>query len=265
LPSSVQLEVRSSDSTTSRLSVYVLVFMDSTSNFLLLLPVINNTVEAVVSVNRIRSFLLSDEYHPMGSHGLEDTGVRMENVSAAYDSKKPKPGDKNADSTTKRLVDLNWELTLLRSQLSDAEKHIRELTGRQSSIAEEEDATSNLLCLKRIDFECKAGEFVAVIGGVGCGKTSFVNAILGEVRELSGTTSVNGKLAYFPQTPFIMNATLRDNILFGHVDEPVDERLYQRALECCALKHDLELLADGDMTEIGEKGVTLSGGTFPLG
>ena len=226
----------------------------------LVLSVINNTVEAVVSVNRIRSFLLCDEYQPVDSHGLEGIGVRLDNVSAAYDSKKPKLKDKDGSPTSKRLNDLDWELALLRSQLQDAEKQIRQITGRQPSTAVE-GSTPSLLCLKRVDFECKAGEVVAVVGGVGCGKSSFVNAILGEVRELSGTTSVNGKLAYFSQNPFIMNATLKDNVLFGHVDEPLDEKLYQQSLDCCALRHDLELLDDGDLTEIGEKGVTLSGGT----
>lgn len=236
---------------------------------LVMLPrVINNTVEAMVSFNRVRSFLLCDEYRSVGSHGLEGVGVRMENVSAAYDSKKPKPnGDKNKNpcSSAKKLADMDWELALLRAQLQDAEKHIQELSGRQrSSYVEEEQeemASPSLLCLKRIDFECKAGEVVGVVGGVGCGKSSLVNAILGEVRELDGgMTSVEGKLAYFSQTPFIMNATIRDNILFGHVDEvPVDEALYQRALDSCALRRDLELLPEGDATEIGEKGVTLSG------
>jgi ATP-binding cassette subfamily C (CFTR/MRP) protein 1 len=54
---------------------------------------------------------------------------------------------------------------------------------------------------------------------------------------------VKGGLAYFSQSPFIMNATVRDNILFGHVSEPVDEDLYHRALDSCALRHDLELLS----------------------
>lgn len=91
-------------------------------------------------------------------------------------------------------------------------------------------------------------------------RSSFINSILGEVRNLSGSTEVRGRLAFFSQTPFILNATVKANILFSHVNEPVDEQRYQRALECCALSHDLNLLSDGDQTEIGEKGITLSGG-----
>ena len=120
--------------------------------------------------------------------------------------------------------------------------------------------STSMLCLKRVDFECKPGQLVAVVGGVGCGKSSLLNGVLGELRYLSGTNYVKADLlAFFSQNPFILNATVRDNVLFGHVSEPVDEARYQRALQSCALARDLEILPAGDMTEIGEKGITLSG------
>jgi hypothetical protein len=82
------------------------------------------------------------------------------------------------------------------------------------------------------------------------------------VEIVSGRASVQASLvAYHSQSAFIMNATVRDNILFGHVNDPVvDEELYRRAVDACALRHDFDLLPYGDATEIGEKGVTLSGG-----
>ena len=70
---------------------------------------------------------------------------------------------------------------------------------------------------------------------------------------------VKGKIGAFLQTPFIMNETVRENILFGRVG-PVDEERYQLALQVCSLSHDLKLLSHGDQTEIGERGITLSGG-----
>lgn len=88
-------------------------------------------------------------------------------------------------------------------------------------------------------------------------RSSLLNSILGEVRQLAGTTCVAGDLSYFAQSPFILNATVKDNILFAHVNEPFDAARYKRALEVCALKHDLQLLPNGDQTEIGEKGITL--------
>ena len=64
-------------------------------------------------------------------------------------------------------------------------------------------------------------------------------------------------MAYTAQDPWIQNATLKDNILMG---KELDEERYQKVLECCALIQDLELLPAGDMSEIGEKGINLSGG-----
>ena len=102
----------------------------------------------------------------------------------------------------------------------------------------------------------------------------MINSILGEGRPLYGSElAVKGKLGAFLQTPFIMNDTVRNNILFGHVpteddgeksagaaDEVVDEARYQLSLKVSSLTHDLKLLSHGDQTEIGEKGITLSGG-----
>lgn len=68
---------------------------------------------------------------------------------------------------------------------------------------------------------------------------------------------VSGSVAYTAQDPWIQNATLKDNILMG---KELDEGRYQEVLNCCALVQDLELLPAGDMSEIGEKGINLSGG-----
>lgn len=61
---------------------------------------------------------------------------------------------------------------------------------------------------------------------------------------------IQGKVAYVPQEAWIQNMTLRDNILFG---KKYQEKKYKKVLESCALLPDLEILAGGDMTEIGEK------------
>lgn len=237
---------------------------------LFMLPqIINNTVEAMVAVRRVESFLQAHEHRPVGpSDLLREPSIRLEGVTAAYESKKPKitPG---MNEKERALKEKEWEAALLKAQLEDAERLIRKMERRNAeesghglSIHNPDSVhpmSASLLCLKRINFNLAPGELVAVVGGVGCGKSSLLAAILGEVLELSGETAVRGTLSYFSQTPFIMNATVRDNILFGHIGEKVDEELYQRALSCCALAHDLELLSDGDMTEIGEKGITLSG------
>ncbi|KAJ1940829.1 hypothetical protein EC988_006925, partial [Linderina pennispora] len=111
--------------------------------------------------------------------------------------------------------------------------------------------------LKDINIECKRDELFAIIGRVGSGKSSLVSAILGDMLKESGTVSVSGKVAYVPQQAWIMNATLKENVLFGHKYEP---EFYEKVIDACALRPDLDMLPGGDLTEIGEKGINLSGG-----
>uniref|UniRef100_A0A8C2UET6 ATP binding cassette subfamily C member 3 n=1 Tax=Coturnix japonica TaxID=93934 RepID=A0A8C2UET6_COTJA len=111
--------------------------------------------------------------------------------------------------------------------------------------------------LKDINLLVPSGALVAVVGHVGCGKSSLLSALLGEMEKLEGEVAVKGSVAYVPQQAWIQNATLKDNILFGQAP---NEQKYQNILEACALKADLEVLPGGDHTEIGEKGINLSGG-----
>ncbi|KAG8558237.1 hypothetical protein GDO81_016925 [Engystomops pustulosus] len=111
--------------------------------------------------------------------------------------------------------------------------------------------------LKEINVTIPDGSLVAVVGQVGCGKSSLLSALLGEMEKKEGVVSVKGGIAYVPQQAWIQNASLKDNIVFGRERK---EPLYKKVLEACALLPDLEILPSGDRTEIGEKGVNLSGG-----
>ncbi|XP_035998439.1 canalicular multispecific organic anion transporter 2 isoform X2 [Fundulus heteroclitus] len=111
--------------------------------------------------------------------------------------------------------------------------------------------------LHNINVMVPPGSLVAIVGHVGCGKSSLISALLGDMEKLEGEVSVRGSVAYVPQQAWIQNATLRDNILFGNT---FNECKYHRVLEACALTQDLKVLPGGDMTEIGEKGINLSGG-----
>jgi ATP-binding cassette, subfamily C (CFTR/MRP), member 1 len=111
--------------------------------------------------------------------------------------------------------------------------------------------------LRNINMKVKKGNLTAVVGSVGCGKTSLISALLGEMEKLNGQVNVDGRVAYVPQQAWIQNATLKDNILFG---KAFDKQYYEKVIEACALTQDLEMLPGGDQTEIGEKGINLSGG-----
>jgi hypothetical protein len=75
--------------------------------------------------------------------------------------------------------------------------------------------------------------------------------------KVHGEVHVNGKVSYAAQSAFIMNATVKENILFGSA---LDEERYQQTIAACALGPDLETLQAGDLTQIGERGINLSGG-----
>ena len=68
---------------------------------------------------------------------------------------------------------------------------------------------------------------------------------------------MDGSIAYFSQDPFIMNDTVKGNIVFGENENDVDESMYQLAINSSCLEHDLRMLSAGDQTEIGEKGVNV--------
>lgn len=122
------------------------------------------------------------------------------------------------------------------------------------SFAWEKDAEP---LLKNVSLDVKPGRLVAVVGAVGSGKSSLMSALLGEMHSTKGFINIQGSLAFVPQQAWIQNATVRDNILFG---SPLEERRLQEVIQACALAPDLELLAGGDLAEIGEKGINLSGG-----
>ncbi|KAG1747121.1 ABC protein [Suillus paluster] len=116
---------------------------------------------------------------------------------------------------------------------------------------------ASLFRVKNVTMTIPRGQLVAVVGPVGSGKSSLLQGLIGEMRKVSGHVSFGGRVGYCPQTAWIQNATLRDNITFG---QPFEEDRYWRIVETACLLPDLQLLPDGDLTEIGEKGINLSGG-----
>jgi ABC-type multidrug transport system fused ATPase/permease subunit len=150
---------------------------------------------------------------------------------------------------------------------NDAAVPLLDPTDGKEEEEEEEVASpdSNAPTLEGINFSVQQGELVCLVGSVGAGKSSLLSALLNEIPIVErtadtgrvGSVSVAGTIAYCEQKPWVQSASLRENILFGL---PMDEARYERTIKCCSLEHDLEMLANGDETEIGERGLNLSGG-----
>lgn len=117
--------------------------------------------------------------------------------------------------------------------------------------------TEGVPAVRNLDFVIQPGELVVVVGAVGAGKSALLLGLLGDLAVTDGSISASGSLAYVPQQAWIVNDTVRENILFGR---PYDATRYQATLAATALEFDLSRLLAHDQTELGERGVNLSGG-----
>ncbi|CAG2107654.1 unnamed protein product [Medioppia subpectinata] len=117
--------------------------------------------------------------------------------------------------------------------------------------------TLTSMCLFDLDLEIPNEKHIGIIGSVGSGKSALLTTILGQMRLITGKVGVKGSIAYVSQDPWILNASVKENITFGN---SFDSKRYYESIRCCELSHDISMLAADDQTEIGERGVTLSGG-----
>ena len=111
--------------------------------------------------------------------------------------------------------------------------------------------------LDNVSLSATNGQLLGITGPVGSGKTSLLMTILGELPISSGKISCIGKMAFVSQTPWVFSGTVRDNIVFGnqfHVQK------YNKVIEVCDLEKDIASFTKRDLTEIGQRGVILSGG-----
>jgi ATP-binding cassette subfamily C (CFTR/MRP) protein 4 len=111
--------------------------------------------------------------------------------------------------------------------------------------------------IRGVSLDVEGAKLLAVIGEVGCGKSSLLQAILKELPLSAGTLEVSGTVRLLAQEPWIMTGTVRDNICFGL---PCIPEKFDSVLAACSLLHDMQKLPNGVDTVLGEKGLMLSGG-----
>uniref|UniRef100_A0A8C2ZRV4 ATP-binding cassette sub-family C member 5 n=1 Tax=Cyclopterus lumpus TaxID=8103 RepID=A0A8C2ZRV4_CYCLU len=117
--------------------------------------------------------------------------------------------------------------------------------------------TETLPTLRNICFTLPKGNLLGICGNVGSGKTSLISSILEQMHLLQGSVTADGTFAYVSQQAWIFHGTVQENILMG---EPFDQSKYNKVVDVCSLRADLDILPYGDQTEIGERGLNLSGG-----
>ncbi|SSD61660.1 related to Bile pigment transporter 1 [Saccharomycodes ludwigii] len=197
--------------------------------------VITDIIETKVSIERLRDFLLLDE--------IDDSYVEV--------------CDPSEDLPALEIQNCTFLWGSIKTNQSKK---------TQDNYDEEAETTALKVALKNIDnFKVVPGELTCIVGRVGAGKTTLLKAILGELPCTNGSNPslppkmiIRGtSIAFCPQQPWVMNSSVKDNIIFGHRYE---EKFYKLTLKACQLLPDLEILPDGDQTMVGEKGISLSGG-----
>ena len=211
-----------------------------------LLPlVIGQVVDAWSSFGRVQDFLLAEEQH-------DDFNWDMD----------------GKDAISMRQAAFTWERTITQDEKNSASQSKKEIkvikaAEQATSEANSGDDTSSTLTqvepfhLRPINLSSGRGELIAVIGGVGSGKSSLLAALAGDMRRTNGSVTMGATRAFCPQYAWIQNASVKENILFG---KKYDRKWYDAVIDACALRPDLEMLPNGDLTEIGERGITVSGG-----
>ena len=272
-------------------------------------------MEFSVSMRRIQDFLQSEEINPKlvtkesNMHNKISVKISKSSFSWGGDkiddeiTKKNKEKEKKKESLKRKQAE-NSKNTIQSNSInalnndSDEESKISISEINSESITssfisttddiirneKQETKIKDTIVLKDIELTVKKGEFLCIIGKVGSGKSSLLNALMGDMtyvsdetlnemgdkvlsedtfKELSkkskveGIINISGSVSYVQQIPWIQNKTLRENILFG---SDLDEDRYNSTIEKCQLVKDFEQLEGGDLTEIGEKGINLSGG-----
>ncbi|KAF9973931.1 hypothetical protein BGZ73_002800 [Actinomortierella ambigua] len=231
---------------------------------LIMLPIaVKTTLGALLSFERLDGYLSLPE---VDSPRLGDNGNSLGHLYESQDRHHLSQQDQQQNGRMKGVV--TDGLVMNGSHRASVDEKELERRAREQMIAGlriyMKDADFSWLesqisnpTLKFINLNVKPKELVAVVGDVGSGKSSLLTAIMGQIKLVAGDKTVHGSMAYVPHDAWLLNATLKENILFG---KPYHRQKYNDILRVCALNRDLNLLSNGDETEIGERGVNLSHG-----
>mmetsp|Transcript_28549 Transcript_28549/g.67042 ORF Transcript_28549/g.67042 Transcript_28549/m.67042 type:complete len:1480 (+) Transcript_28549:1-4440(+) len=203
-----------------------------------------------------------------GSFGWVDPdGPVIEPVQEEQRSKKKERAERRASRRASRRKSNASGTTADAADISVDQNNLEAMSA--SSVSTEESGVDKVpvITLRNITTHIKPGSLVAIVGSVGSGKSSMLSAMLGEMESIGGSKvyiprsddekEADGYISYCTQSPWVVNDTLKGNILFGR---PYDEDRYQTIMSACALEDDIAVLPAGDETEIGERGINLSGG-----
>ena len=242
--------------------------------------------EAIVSMRRIQDFLVIKEYDYEQIEYIKDKdnaySIEINHVDFGVEKtieKESEENKNNNDGTNNDNKKLLYPKEIEMENIEDYDddnEHLVLSTNIKSELVNNNANSKNpkkflslnrqkiqkIVLLKDINLQIIKGEHIGIIGEVGSGKTCLLNAIINNLQVFTknnskGNIKLSGKISFVSQNPWILNTTVEENILFF---SPKDENKYKKIISICQLEPDLLTLQKGDQTEIGEKGLNLSGG-----
>ncbi|KAI0332219.1 multidrug resistance-associated ABC transporter [Cubamyces sp. BRFM 1775] len=232
-------------------------------------------VQTKVALDRVAAFLDEEEVDEQVStlkkgrvppSEESDEGLGIIHGTFRWNQIAANEGDKGTgkDNGKKSKSTDSTAASIAEADPSDAGSTIAESASTMASTA-----VDRRFELKDINVMFPEGKLTVITGPTASGKTALLMALLGELTTLEGRivmsknaskvdeNGLSHTISYAAQSPWLRHQSIKDNILFGY---PYDEERYNAVVRCCALEPDLEILEDGDATEIGARGVSLSGG-----
>jgi ATP-binding cassette subfamily C (CFTR/MRP) protein 1 len=238
-----------------------------TSPFIFLPFGIQQYSQSLVSTRRILDFLEKDELEDYIEYadtitdpvtGKDDVIIQFDHANLSWTPKHAVAEAEKAEREAKE-----------KKEQDKKKKPYEKVSTKVEEVVDEEKPEEKngpnraILTLNDLNISIKKGQLVGIVGTVGSGKSSILTAILGEMHRTDGHLRIAGKptIAYCDQRPWIVNATVKDNVIFG---KEYDESKFQAAIDAACMKDDIKILTAGVQTEIGERGINLSGGQKTL-
>ena len=227
---------------------------------LILIPFFfNRLFTNLLSVKRLQSFLQTNEYelnqYKNNDENKKNLLIKFDNITFGLQKTEEEKNIKNKRWKNNKYSDLSLDS----SRSNPASIELPEINQNNSQRKIQKDNLNDIILLNNINFSLKKGEFIAIIGSTGSGKSCLINAILNNYHIYSKDENpiINGEISYCPQQPWITTDTIKNNILFYN---KCDNIKYQKIISLCQLDNDFENLVEKDDTLINSSSTNVSGG-----
>ena len=237
---------------------------------------INQIFKDLISIERLQKFLFTEDhqdkniYQDMDEYKKNNLLVKFENTTFSInesnlDIQKDISKSKSSNNLSIELQDLNSKIIVEDNNSKNNNENYKnkyekiEKLSKRISFESSNNLNLNLILLREITFLLKKGDFIAILGPTGSGKTCLLNAIMNNyhINFSASKIILNGELSYFSQQPWIITDTVKNNIIFNN---EYNEDKYREIISVCELENDFYEFANGDKTEINSTSANVSGG-----